>query len=341
MKALPLTALLLSAAAPVFANAVVVGSVTVTSPASGAKVVSPFDLSATDATCSAKSVATLGYSLDSSRNAMVVKGQALKTQVSAPLGAHVLHVKSWGADGAACVTNVDITVVADPSTTVPQNALVFSSIQDDTNWKGKFDTATGSGSVTSSTELVQRPSLSGSAREFSTTYVNSAGDRYSSTFGNDPTTHNFLYDGWIYIASPSNGVANLELDINQVVANGDTIILSFQCDGYSGTWDYGENAGTVTATQAKWIHSTQSCDPRNWATNAWHHVQISHSHDDDGNVTYNAVWLDGVEQDINATVPGAFALGWASVVQTNFQVDGLGSSGSTILYLDNLTVSAW
>ena len=46
----------------------------------------------------------------------------------------------------------------------------------------------------------------------------------------------------------------------------------------------------------------------------------------------------GVYQ-INATVPSAFALGWAPTVLTNFQVDSFapGSSSSTV-YLDNLTI---
>jgi hypothetical protein len=34
-------------------------------------------------------------------------------------------------------------------------------------------------------------------------------------------------------------------------------------------------------------------------------------------------------------------LGWASTLLTNFQIDGLGSGGSTIAYLDNLTVYRW
>jgi hypothetical protein len=61
-----------------------------------------------------------------------------------------------------------------------------------------------------------------------------------------------------------------------------------------------------------------------------------------GNVTYNSVWLDGVEALINETVPSAFTLGWAAgTLLTNFQVDGVGAGGSSTLYLDNLTVYRW
>jgi hypothetical protein len=44
---------------------------------------------------------------------------------------------------------------------------------------------------------------------------------------------------------------------------------------------------------------------------------------------------------LNASVPSAFALGWGSVLLTNFQIDGLGASGSSTLYLDNLTIYCW
>jgi hypothetical protein len=71
-------------------------------------------------------------------------------------------------------------------------------------------------------------------------------------------------------------------------------------------------------------------------------VQIGYSRDDVGNVTYQAVWLDGVKYPINATVNSAFSLGWASgVLVANFQVDGIGTSGSSTLYVDNLTMYRW
>jgi hypothetical protein len=53
------------------------------------------------------------------------------------------------------------------------------------------------------------------------------------------------------------------------------------------------------------------------------------------------VWLDGTQSNINATVNSAFALGWAPVLLTNFQVDGLGASGTPIVYVNNMTLSRW
>jgi len=130
------------------------------------------------------------------------------------------------------------------------------------------------------------------------------------------------------------------MDMNQALANGDTVIYGFQCDGYSGTWDYTENQGTVSQPNDAWVHSDAPCNVKNWAKEQWHHVQISYSRDDSGNVTYNSVWLDGTEAPINATVPSLFALGWSPSLITNFQVDGSGS-GSNTVYLDELAISRW
>jgi hypothetical protein len=125
------------------------------------------------------------------------------------------------------------------------------------------------------------------------------------------------------------------MDSNQVAANGQTVIYAFQCDGYAKTWDY-------SGPGAHWVRSNQYCDVNTWSTDTWHHVQISYQRDNSGNVTYNSVWLDGNEQVINATVASSFSLGWkVGVVQTQFQIDGVGASGSSKLYLDNLTIYRW
>jgi hypothetical protein len=60
-----------------------------------------------------------------------------------------------------------------------------------------------------------------------------------------------------------------------------------------------------------------------------------------GTVTYHSVWVDGVENKMNVQAFAAADLSWDPVIQTQFQVDGLGSSGTITAYLDNLTVSAW
>lgn len=223
---------------------------------------------------------------------------------------------------------------------VPTGAEAVTAIQALGNWKESWDAGT-SGSSTGGMSVVNLPSLSGQARKFSTTYTNNGGERYWVSFGSDPQATNFMYDAWIYLPSPATSIDTLELDMNQVVSNGDTIIFGFQCDGNSHTWDYDENAGSPTNYVDHWVRSEQPCNVQNWSPDSWHHVQIWYSRDNSGNVTYHSVWLDGTEQPINATVPSAFSLGWASVLLTNFQVDGRGADGSMTAFLDKLTIYRW
>ena len=336
MKALYLLALaLLVSAAPAFAN------VTVFNPSSGAKVVSPFWLYATAAPCSSQSISAIGYSLDNSSNTTIVLSTSVSANVNTSTGTHTLHVKSWGILGASCVTDVALTVVPSPTASVPSYAAVVRSIQALKSWEAVNDTGTVSGTSSGVMSLVSSPSLSGLAQEFRTTYSNSGGERYYVTFGTDSAPHNFLYDGWVYLATPSSDIANLEMDMNQVIWNGNTVIYGVQCDGYTNTWDYTANEGSPQNFSDQWLHSTAYCNPREWSTNTWHHVQFSYSRDSLGNVTYRSTWLDGVEKDLYVTVPSAFALGWGPALLTNFQVDGLGGYGSATVYLDNLTIYRW
>jgi len=337
MKALCLLAPALAVcAAPAWA------SVTVATPPNNAFVSSPFWLSASASPCMTQSISAMGYSLDNSSNTVIFNSARIGTDVSAASGSHVLHVKSWGNQGASCVTDVTISIVASAAAAVPANAIAMGGIQTLKNWQAAYDTATGSGSSTGTMSLVASPSVSGTAREFLTNYTNYGGERYSILFGTDATSTNFLFDTRVYIASPNSGIANLEFDLNQVLSNGQTVIFGVQCDGWTNTWDYTVNAGTPQKPVDQWMHSTQTCNPRKWAANTWHHLQISYARDSYGTVTYKSVWLDGVRQDLNVTAPSAFALGWGPALLANFQVDGATSTaGSAIVYLDNMIVYRW
>lgn len=320
-------------------------NVVVSNPTPGASVVSPFALAASGTQCQSQTIVAMGYSLDTSSNTTSVYATSLNTQVTATAGAHILHVKSWGNNGAACGTDISITVLAPPPAstppTIPSNAIAVPAIQGLTNWGAAFDVGT-SGSASGAMSLVASPTLSGTTRQFVTNYTDYGGERYHINIGSDTTATNFLYDTWIYLASPANNIANIEFDLNQVMANGQTVIYGFQCDGWSHTWDYTANLGTPTSPNDQWLHSTQTCNPQAWPANTWHHVQISYSRDDSGNVTYKSVWLDNVEQDLNVTVNSSFALGWAPVLLSNFQIDGMTSTaGTATVYMDNFVIYRW
>ena len=326
------------------ADVVAASGISVSNPSNGATVSSPFTLSAGAASCSSQPVSAMGYSLDNSTATSTFNGTYLEASVSATAGAHTLHVKAWGNGGASCYTDVAITASGSGKLTAsvtPSTAVSVSSIQTLSSWQAVNDTGGTGGNANGRMSLVNSPSLSGQALDFATQFWNSGGELYHVSFGDDSTSTNFFYDASVYLASPSDQVANLEMDMNQTMPNGQTVIFGFQCDGYTSTWDYTKNAGSPTSPNDQWVHSGAYCNPRDWSTNTWHHVQVYYSRDGSGNVTYHSVWLDGQQESINATVPSAFALGWGPVLLTNFQVDGLGSSGSPSVYLDNLTVSRW
>ncbi len=222
----------------------------------------------------------------------------------------------------------------------PSGATVVSNLQTLSTWKADHDTGMN-GNASGSTTVVTSPTLSSHARKFSTSWSSNGGERFSLAFGDDRTSTNFMYDGWVYIASSSGVLANIEMDLNQTMANGNTLILGFQCDGYKGKWDYSVNTGTAAKPSGTWASSSQTCNPANWSRDTWHHVQILFSRGaSDGTLTYKSVTLDGTTQAINATAFAARSLGWGSSIVTNFQVDGRGA-GSATVYLDKLTVSRW
>jgi hypothetical protein len=313
----------------------------VTSPGNGEQVPSPFNLTMSADTCSSFPVIFVGYSLDNSTDTPIFSGQTINGPVNAPDGWHILHIKVWNNQGGVCVTNVAINVTGGGGlSVVPANAVSVSSIQT-LNWFQIHDGGTP-GTSSGSTSIVNSPSMSGNARVFATNFYDFGGQRYAIQFGDDTTAQNFLYDVWVYIANSADGLANLEFDLNQTMPNGETVIMGFQCDGWTGTWDYTVNGGSPTQSWDTWLHSYAECNPHTWGVNQWHHVQIYSSHDYSGWVTHHSVWLDGVEQDLNLTYFSGFALGWAPALMTNFQVDG-SSSGNTsaTVYLDNLTVYRW
>ncbi len=321
--------------------------VTVNSPTNNdTNVASPFTLSATATSCSSQNVSAMGYSFDSSANTTVIDGTNIDASVGSSAGAHTLHVKAWGDKGSICVTDVAFTVKAGTTSTsggsaVPADAVNVSNIQAMGNWAAEHDSG-GQGSSSGSTRIVSSPSLHGSTRSFVTQFSNDGDERYSVSFSDDTNATNFFYDAWVYFTSSASHIANLEFDTNQVMANGQTVLIGVQCDGYSGTWAYTVNKGTATNPKPAWVaKSGANCNPRNWSQNKWHHVQASFSRNDSGTITYHSVWLDGAESSLNATAFGAAALGWGPVINTQFQVDGLGSSGTTTVYLDSLTISRW
>lgn len=319
--------------------------VVVNSPSSGS-VSSTFTLKAYSTSCGSQSVGAMGYSFDDSSNTTIINAQSIDQSISSASGSHVLHVKAWGDQGSSCVTDVTIDVSSSgtsansASVSIPSYASSVSDIQV-LSWNHQHDSG-GSGGASGYTDLVTSPSLYGTTRRTVTYFSDNGDERYSTVFSDNSSAQNFFYDGWVYLTSSSSMLANLELDINQTLPNGATMFAGVQCDGWTGHWAYTGNTGSASSPRMKWITASgTSCNPQKWSQYKWHHVQFSLSRDNSGNVTYHDVWLDGVETPINATVFTAAYDGWDPAVNTQFQIDGYGSSGHVTAYLDHLKISMW
>jgi hypothetical protein len=339
MRKIALSILLLPAVLAIPAEAGVI----VYSPGNNASVSSPFKLSAFSNWCGSQSVVSTGYSLDSSTSTTVINSQTIDTSVSASTGGHTLHVKAWGNAGAACVTDVSIIVTGtstSSSAAVPSYAASNSSLQTLSNWIKAHDSGTP-GTSSGTMSIVSSPSMSGAARHFATTYSNYGGERYSVSFNDDTSAHNFEMDLWVYLQSPSTGVHILELDLNQVTSNGQTVLYGFQCNGWSSTWDFSTNAGSASSPKPHWVNTSAYCNPHSWSTNQWHHVQIFYSRNDSGWVTYKSVVLDGKSTNIGVTTFSSYALGWGPSLIANVQVDPPSGSGSSHIFVDNMAVYRW
>jgi len=321
--------------------------ITVNSPATDSTVSSPFTLSASASVCSSTAVKSMGWSFDSSSDTTVISGQTINKSISSSTGTHVLHVKAWGSNGAACVKDVTITVKSSTtvsttsSMSVPSYADVVGSIESLGGWRTTHDTA-GDGSSTGSMSMVSSPSKYGSSRKFYTTFKNNGTQRYSVSFSDNTSAKNIFYDTWIYLTSSASNIGNLEFDINQTMDNGQTVMMGFQCDGWTGHWAYNVNTGSAGSPKPKWVSkSGTTCNPRHWSTGKWHHVQASMTRDSSGYVTYHYIWFDGAQTYMGVKAFAAMALGWGDVINTQFQVDGYGSSGSVTNYIDGLKISVW
>lgn len=344
MKSIPI----LSWAALVLGMAVApaLAQTDVISPTNNEQVSSPFTLNMKASSCSSKPVSAVGYSLDNSSSTSSWPVDYIDGSVAAPAGWHTIHLKVWNNSGGICVTDVSVDVsgavaAATNLAVVPANAAKVSSIQSLGDWTAIHDGGTP-GSSSGTMSLVSSPALTGTSRHFANKFVDFGGERYSAQFADDTSSQNFFYDAWVYIANSASGFSNLEFDLNQTMSNGETVIMGFQCDSWISRWDYAVNTGSATSPHDTWHHSSATCNVRNWGVNKWHHLQIYFSHNESGWVTYHSVWLDGVQQSLNATVFSGFDLGWDHAVVTNFQIDGA-SSGTTWgdVYLDEMTVSRW
>jgi hypothetical protein len=332
---------------PAFAS-----NITVASPVSGTSVTSPIWVRAHNVGCDGLTPTAFGYSVDSSST--LVPGVTVYdvdvTNVGIGSGTHTIHFKSWTSKGVCPVVSTTFNVAGGSSSgsaastptasattaSIPSNAIGSADL-DGSGWSYSHDGGTP-GWSTGSTLYPATTPLYDDAREFYMTYSAHGGERWHVSFARDASATHFVYDTYIYLKDPSQ-VANIELDMNQVMSNGATVIYGTQCSSYAGKWQF-----TTVSGGSHWHSSNIPCNPKNWAANTWHHVQIASHRTSGGVVTYDYVNLDGNHSVFSgASGYSAENLGWAKGdLLINFQLDGANSgSGSITAYIHKMTIFRW
>lgn len=333
-----------------FSKSALAANITVASPVNGTSVTSPIWVRAHNVGCDGLAPTAFGYSVDNSGTLVrgVTSYDIDATNVGIASGTHTIHFKAWTSKGICPVVNTTFTVKGgsgsaasgDASasatvTSIPANAINSGNL-DGKAWISQHDTGTPGSSKGSTVFPANTPSYD-SAREFYMTFSGSGGERWHISFANDASPTHFVYDTYIYVTDPSK-LGNVELDMNQVMSNGKTVIYGTQCSTYTKTWEYTYQSGD----NFHWKSSNIGCNPKSWAANSWHHIQIASHRDSSGNVTYDWVNFDGGHYVFkNATVNSAKSLGWAKgTLLINYQLDGAGS-GSITSYIHNMTIYRW
>jgi hypothetical protein len=328
-------------------------NITVASPVNGTTVASPIWVRAHNVGCDGLVPTAFGFSIDGSGTlyAGVTHNDVDATKVGIASGTHTIHFKSWTSKGICPVVSTTFKVAGGSSSTssggsssagsvvsgsIPSNAIGSANL-DGKGWISERDKGVPGSAQGSSVYPATTPSYD-DARKFYMTYSKHGGVRWHISFAKDAAATHFVYDTYVYIVDPAQ-LANLELDMNQVMSNGKTVIFGTQCSTYTKTWEY-----TYVSGGAHWKSSGIACNPKNWAAKTWHHVQIASHRNSSGQVTYDWVNLDGAHHVFNnATVYSAESLGWAKGdLLINFQMDGANAgSGSITAYIHKMTIFRW
>ncbi len=330
-----------------FSRPALASDITVASPVSGTNHASPLWVRAHNVGCDGLAPTAFGYSIDNSSTLVggVTKYDIDATRVPIGAGTHTIHFKSWTSNGVCPVVSTTFTVGGTSSSSstgsnatvssIPSNAIGSANL-DGKSWAYERDAGTP-GSARGSSVYPATTPLYDDAREFYMTYSAHGGERWHISFAKDASATHFIYDTYVYIVDPAQ-VANIELDMNQVMSNGATVIYGTQCSSYTKTWEF-----TTVSGGSHWRSSNIPCNPKTWAAKTWHHVQIASHRNSSGDVTYDWVNLDGTHRVFkNATGYSAEKLGWAKGdLLINFQLDGANSGGSITAYIHKMTIFRW
>ena len=235
-------------------------------------------------------------------------------------------------------------------------------------WEWNYDYGSGP-ACANSTYPVDFPALDGKSREFDVSWnpgtmgVTNGGAIFHANLGttnNDESDTSFSYDIWVQFTDLTY-ITAAEFDLNQVIADGDTIIYGTQCwfaaPYDQPVWEYATYTdGTGTGPMgSNWNPTNTDCSK--WSANSWHHLVISFHRASDCTVagacqvTYDSVYVDSGSPvafscgSNPCAGNGAATLGWCPTqlgcLVPQFQLDWDSTeTGSMSAYGDLMTINS-
>lgn len=327
--------------------------VSVSSPADGQTVDSPFGLHATAASCQSQPTASMAYSFDEQTDTILNGATSINTSVSAPSsGAHLLRVKAWGNSGGFCETDLNLTinqVNQNPPPglipTPPSNAVHVANIDDMSGWGSCTDPSCGAppGQVTFGPTTAN--SYDGSGLGVSICCGPWFGDLfYNNVFSqlNNQIGTNYLVQWRFKVDQPPPAVWAVEFDFPLASTQLDKLFyFGTQCEngtGGSGTWDiWNPNLSGGN----RWVHTSVPCGSID--TTKWHEVRWYGTRTD-SEYQYSVLEFDGTQYPINQWVAAEVnsqTLNWGDAFVVQFQADGDAAGDGYNMYVDDIQAWVW
>lgn len=224
---------------------------------------------------------------------------------------------------------------------IPAHAVSSGVLDGAGGWQWNHDPYTGGATQPTSNFPIYPDGMQGFAgRQFVAPYSGGphTGALWHLAFGSDSRAQHFAYTANVYLVTPEQ-IENVEMDMNQVIDDGRTVILALQCAGGSKTWEY----TTASENATHWHPSNVACNPATWGVKKWHKVALFTERDAVGNVTYDGVCFDDVCQAFQgAAGPSVLALHWnPHELLLNYQTDAAQPAGIMDSYLRDLEIYRW
>jgi len=316
-------------------GAALAGTVTISSPGSGASVKSPLHLVASAS--SSNPISGISVYVNGSK-VKSTSSSKIDTYISTSTGSKRITVQGFTSGGSFSKTiYVNVTGTTSSSTTstyVSSSAKTYYNIEQMSGWDSCTVCAgkDGAGDVAkySMTRGQRSPSMDGNSTRFwlggSNNYTNAL---WWKQLGGNSSARNFVYDLYFYMKNPSASQA-LEFDVNQSVG-GRKYIFGTECNiKGTGTW-------RVWAADRSWINTGIPCGRP--AAYKWHRLVWEFARTSDNKVKFISVTLNGRKHYVNRVYSPKSS--GVSEINVAFQMDGDKYQTDHDVWLDKVKLSYW